>query len=329
MARPLTPLQAHQNQVFLDSLARSGNARLSARAAGVSYGTMQSRRSAHAEFARMWEAAVVAVSARLYLGGGRRGPECASFDGRPRQARPAQDEREGGGRGRGYRTQGGEPIVVRTRSGRLQVRLAHPGKLTREAEQAFLHALAATANVRLAAAAAGASARAFYRRRRLDPVFDREFGIALRIGYDRLEQAAAERTLEAINGPSPAWLGRGIANPLPPLSFDQAFQQLCLHRNSVRLDEARPAGLRRGIDPGMPAHLFAISRNIDAIERSARFEATGQWRLPDEAAPPPLPPLHLVTGWSRADPGKGKHNPKIALFGGWRIEEMERKLAKG
>ena len=48
-------------------------------------------------------------------------------------------------------------MVIRLKSGRLQVRAAQPGKLTRACEQAFLLALSACANVRLAAAAVGAA----------------------------------------------------------------------------------------------------------------------------------------------------------------------------
>jgi hypothetical protein len=36
-----------------------------------------------------------------------------------------------------------------------------------------------------------------------------------------------------------------------------------------------------------------------------------------------LPDLAQVTGWSRADPEKTAHDPDRALFGGWRIEDME------
>ena len=37
-----------------------------------------------------------------------------------------------------------------------------------------------------------------------------------------------------------------------------------------------------------------------------------------------MPDLAQVTGWSRADPEKGGHDPDTALFGGWRIEDMQR-----
>ena len=60
-----------------------------------------------------------------------------------------------------------------------------------------------------------------------------------------------------------------------------------------------------------------------ALRRAAQFELTGGWRFEDEEAPPELPPLHLVTGWSRAK-GRPKHNPDKALFGGWRLEDLEK-----
>ena len=50
-----------------------------------------------------------------------------------------------------------------------------------------------------------------------------------------------------------------------------------------------------------------------AVRRAARYEATGDWRFEDEQPPPPLPPLHLVTGWSKADPKKTPHNPDLRL----------------
>jgi hypothetical protein len=39
-----------------------------------------------------------------------------------------------------------------------------------------------------------------------------------------------------------------------------------------------------------------------------------------------LPDLAQVTGWSHADPKKAPHDPTRALFGGWRMEQMERKM---
>ena len=38
-----------------------------------------------------------------------------------------------------------------------------------------------------------------------------------------------------------------------------------------------------------------------------------------------LPDLAQVTGWSNADPAKAPHHAGRALFGGWRMAEMEKK----
>ena len=326
MPKPFTPLQAHQNELFLDSLARTGNVRLSARAAGVAYGTIQHRRSAHADFAQQWAATVAAVDARLYLAGGKRGPEAAarSFrDGRKRPPNP-------------LRTQGGEPMVVRTRNGKLQIRLAHPNKLTRAAEQAFLYALSATANVRLSAAAAGASVAAFYRRRRQNPVFAREMRLALKMGWERLEMAALAAAMPE-NHAQDRWRQCAQEAAMPPLSWDQAFQLLCLHDKSVNLSWEQPHRRRRRgeSDPVYVERLRAMWRaeksieaEQEAVRRAQRFEASGSWRHADEPPPPELPPLEQVTGWSRASGKAGRHG-ELALFGGWRIADWHKRQGQG
>jgi hypothetical protein len=80
-----------------------------------------------------------------------------------------------------------------------------------------------------------------------------------------------------------------------------------------------------------------------ALRRAAQYEQTGNWRfdheqpaLPSAVEGPDLPPLHLVTGWSKAcpepvegaDPKKPKHNPREALFGGWRLADWKRRRGK-
>src|SRR5436853_5031846 len=87
--------------------------------------------------------------------------------------------------------------VCRRNDGKLQMRRAQPGKLTREAEQAFLAALSATCNMSLAAAAVGANFNAFNRRRKRDPAFAREVRLALARGYEALELALIESTVPA------------------------------------------------------------------------------------------------------------------------------------
>jgi hypothetical protein len=341
MARPLTALQAHENRLFLERLALSGNVRLAAREVGVKYGTIQHRRSRHAAFAQAWEATVAAVHARLHLAGGKRGPEtvpgpeAASSRGAvappPRFARSPSPAKAG----EDYRTKGGEPMVVRTRSGRLQVRLAHPDKLTKACEQAFLYALSATANVRLSAAAAGASPAAFYRRRRENPAFAREMRLALKMGWQRLEVAAVQASMPESHSDD-QWRNCDLA-PMPRFTADQAIQLLCLHDKSVNQGwEAPHRRRRRGeSDEIYSLRLQAMWRaekgleaESEAVRRAFRFEETGGWRLEDEVPPPELVPLEQVTGWSRAS-GRPPHHAGVALFGGWRIGDMERKLGRG
>lgn len=108
------------------------------------------------------------------------------------------------------------------------------------------------------------------------------------------------------------------------------LQLLHLHEKSVRQGWEQPhRRKRRGESEQAYAERLRAMWSVEkrreaedaALRRAARFEESGEWRLPEEAAAPPLPPLHLVTGWSRAGDGAG-HNPDVALFGGWRIAEM-------
>jgi hypothetical protein len=311
-AMPYPTREAAENAAFLDALRRTGNSSLAARSCGLNRSTLRGRKRRSAVFAAQWEAARVAAHAALKLGGGERRAEAAGG-----RAGPAR-----------LRTEGGEIIVGRTRGGRLQLRRAPPGRMTEAGEQAFFRALSASANVRLSAAATGFTHSAFYQKKKKWPAFASEMKIALTIGYDRIQGAAMERTLQALHGgqPETAWLAGAVAgNPLPPMTFGQAFQILCLHRNTVLLAGERPPGRRPRVEHNFPAALTAIGRNLDAIERAGRYEETGSWRHAHEAPPLKLPPLHLVTGWSKADPNKVKHNPDLALFGGWRIDDWEKK----
>jgi len=156
-------------------------------------------------------------------------------------------------------------------------------------------------------------------------------GQALRIGYDRLEYVVMERTLEAIHGAEPeqAWLAAAIRdNPLPRLSFNQAFQTLCLHRNTVRLDAMRPPGRPSKVEATIAAAHFAIGRNIDAITRAEHYEVTGTWTLPGEPAveAPKRVPLEVVM--NQGAKVSVTWHPDTALFGGWRIDDWKKQRSR-
>ena len=108
-----------------------------------------------------------------------------------------------------------------------------------------------------------------------------------------------------------------------------------LHEKSVRQSWERPHRRRRRGEPleTYTERLAAMWRaetgreaEEAALRRAARFEETGEWRSrgEEEARPPALPPLHLVTGWSRAS-GRPAHDPDRALFGGRRLRQMKGK----
>lgn len=318
MARPLTRAQALQNRAFLQALRRTGNIRLACREAGAKYGTMQHRRRQHAAFALRWDAALAFAQARL---------------ARARSPTPLPQ------RGEGLRTTGGEPVVVRLKNGKLQMRRAQPGKLTREAEQAFLAALSVTCNATLAAAAVGSCFGAFNRRRKKDPAFAREMRMAIRRGYEALELAMMESILPASHEHGD-W--RHNAPPaMPPMTVNQALQLMYLHQKAALLvDEPTPMRRRRG--ESNEARNERLARMAEERGRRAREEfevaEADRWAqglppwgpagedvrrrlgLPEGLG---LPDLAQVSGWSRADPAKEAHDPGRALFGGWRIEDME------
>ena len=285
MARPLTRAQALENAAFLKALRRSGNIRFAAREIGVKYGTIQHRRRVHPAFAQECAAALTLAQADCEIAGGRAAPLAA------KTAMHADD--------RGHRTRGGETTVVRRNDGKLQIRSAQPGKLTRECEQAFLAALSATANVRLSAAAAGASVAAFYRRRRNNPAFAREMRLALELGYERVEAALLEAG-QPDSYRDDAWR-HNDPPPVPPMTFDQAMQLLYHHQKEVRL-EAEPPHIKRRRGESQEAHSYRLGALYEQRQQRAReaydvAEAArreGRERSPHEPEAPVLPDLAQV-----------------------------------
>ena len=108
------------------------------------------------------------------------------------------------------------------------------------------------------------------------------------------------------------------------MTVGQCIHLVTLHQNRDRMraavDRARPGPAPSGeTDEGR-------RRRRRAAERARHYEATGEWRLPGEPPPPALPPLALVTGWSKADPDRARavHNPDLPLFGGWRLKDWKK-----
>lgn len=269
MARPLTRDQHLENAAFLTALRRTGNVREAARDLGVHRATFIKRRDKHPCFALAWDAALAVAHAGL------------SEPGDPAASAIA-------------------PRIVRSRSGNLQLRQVKPGRLDRVAEQAFLAALSATANIRLSAAAAGFSHSAFYARRRQNPGFAREMRLALAMGYERLEQALIESYLPRAHVDD-AWR-HNDPPAIPPMSADEALMLLRLHQQEVRL-QAEPPHIKRRRGESGEAHSYRLAAMYEAekardredfeIAEAARNEGAGGTRF--EPPAPVLPDLAQVS----------------------------------
>lgn len=210
--------QALQCAAFLKALRRTGNVTLAAEQAGANRNTLASRRKRYPDFAQQWDAALAFAQARLGGGGGTTVPA---------------------GEGEAAITRGGEFTVQRGKNRAIQVRRANPGRLTAAGERAFLATLAATANVRLAAAATGIGWSAIYHRRKTRAIFEREMKAALAEGYDRIELALLENAIQSLepDGTDLAeWRDQAGAQPEPlaRMTFAQALILLGHHRKTVR-----------------------------------------------------------------------------------------------
>jgi hypothetical protein len=326
MAKPLTHAQAQQNRAFLKLLARTGNVRLACREAGLKYGTMQDRRRKHRSFAARWDAALAVAQARLARGD----PSTirSAANGPPPHCSAME-------RSDLFRTVGGEAVIVRLKDGTVQVRRAQPGKLTREAEQAFLAAVSATCNIRLAAAAVGAAEATFFRRRRKDAAFAREMRMALEEGYLALETALLESGL-AGSREHDDWR-HNDPPATPPMTANQALQLMYLHQKEARLT-AEPWWLRRRRGESEAAHSERLTLMGEERLRLARekFEVAEveRWERGEPAWGPAGEAVRRELGFpdlaqvaARRRGGGRVHHAGRALFGGWRIEDMEEKRA--
>ena len=205
--RPFTPRQLRQNAAFLEALRRSGNVRLTCRELGVHRSTWTKRRAKCAAFATVWDMTLAAAHAAFQRAGGERMPEAG-------KGGPGDD---------GLRTKGGEPMIVRLANGRLQRRLAPPGRMTRAAEGLFFTTLSETANLRMAAAAAG-FAHSSVLARRARPAFAQALEMSREAGRDRVSwlwrearrSDLAEWTFDA-------------SLPMPKMTAEQAILQLVYH----------------------------------------------------------------------------------------------------
>ena len=131
-----------------------------------------------------------------------------------------------------------------------------------EAEKIFFDALAASANVSLAADEAGFSTPTVYRLKAKRPDFADKWRAALIHGFDRLETELLHSAIDSV-----ASVEFDCERPIPRMTVDQAIGILNAHRKEVRGTGANGPGRlppRRSLADVQDS----ILRKIEAIERS-------------------------------------------------------------
>jgi len=248
---------------FLAELRATGNVRWSAQQAGVDFSTAYSRRSRDAGFAEAW-AAVLRARELAHAEGAVQ----ADLPGRHGRPAPSQELIE----------------RVSARHGPQLVR-AGAGRWSKRAGERFLTALAVTANINRAAAAAGFSDTTLYNRRLKDRHFAAAWEAAVAAGRARVDAylvEAADRTFD----PDSA----SFDSDLPKMTIAEAIKVMQLAKASGKAG-GEPAALGRGWigDPawGTPENEAEVEQVrkgiIGKLERLSRREAAEK----------------LAAGWTR------------------------------
>jgi len=263
-------------RAFLRELARSGSVALAAEKCGIDRSSAYQVRKANPAFAASWERALSFARLRMSAS--------AEIGAVPR---PRPLPRRGGGTRADSAREGkraprlrGDEVVRASKAGRPCIVRAGPGRWCVDSEQAFLAELAASANVKAAARAAGVSAVAAYNRRRQWPAFAAAWDAARAEGWLRIELLlihAAGATLdpEPPLRPFDPSTGSGLRarDERPEMTVEQAMQ-LWFHRPGAR-DGAgggrgRGHGWRRR-EPDIEQVRAEILRKVAAMEKARRL----------------------------------------------------------
>lgn len=162
---------------FLRALERTGEVRAAAEDSGVDHSTAYARRRAHAEFALEWDGALERFRAAKAE---REAAELEAIRARPSPGSPAASPTSPA-RGRGELVGAGS-----------QMKRAGHGRWSEAKEKLFFDELAATANVKRAAAAAGVSPNAVYARRMKNPHFKAKWAAVVETGKAAIEMKLVE-----------------------------------------------------------------------------------------------------------------------------------------
>jgi hypothetical protein len=186
---------------FLRALERTGEVRASAVDAGVDHTTAYARRRAHPDFAAAWDTAVYQYT------GAKEAREAEAIE----RLKAPLDTLGTNGRA--------APLLASSVLGGGQVKRASKERWGERKERIFFEELAATANVRMAAGAAGVSTQAVFARRLRDRLFAAKWDAVARsaravIDMHLVEQAQRSFDPDALDLPDGA----------PRVTIDQAIK---------------------------------------------------------------------------------------------------------
>jgi hypothetical protein len=187
---------------FLRALERTGTVRVAAADAGIDWSTAYQRRKAHAEFDERWE---MALSEHAAAKARTEAEEIEQLKWAPPSALRAAISP----------ANAGEETAV----GNGQVKRVGNGRWGKAKEKIFFEELAATANVRRAAAAAGVSRNAVSARRLKHPLFAAKWDAVLQSGKASIRMYLVEESKKTFD-PDELDIGDGK----PRVTIDQAIK---------------------------------------------------------------------------------------------------------
>ena len=243
--KTLTP---HELARFLALLAETGNFALACLALGRAKSGLYKRRIRDSFFDSECVAAIAIFRLSSSLAAGR--------GGGPLAAEPMVE-----GSGAALKSNG-RTLTLTTYAGRPQLRRARPGSLTRGGLETFLGTLAATGNVRFAAASVGVAPSSIYARIRTDPAFAAEIAVAKDTARAALEMDLIRATGAFFDGPSPL-AGEGESAELTGErgpDEDQPFTTRMTVSEAIRLVGRLERSLARDAERSPPTRHSSFKR---------------------------------------------------------------------
>jgi hypothetical protein len=272
---------------FLRALERTGDVRASAEDAGIDHSTAYARRRAHPEFAAAWENALRLRSGRAEE---EKAAELEALEKAPSPGSPFDKLRTSPPRPAKGRGAVEEEELVGADS---QLKQAGEGRWNRRKEKLFFEELAATANVKRAAKAAGVSPNAVYQRRMRDAHFKAKWAAVLETGRASIEMhlvEAANRSFE------PDELD--VGNAEPRVSVAEAIRIVQVHGSRKQQEELANPFAEQAASMGeqeveeLRERVFRKLKRL--LDRDRRDKLQEGWAL-DEKYDCIVPP-----GWVRA-----------------------------